>query len=465
VERARAGGGPSFIEAKTYRFLGHYVGDPALYMPKEERELWAERDATLKLGRQLRAWGYLSEDEDAKLAADVAKELEEAIEFAKSSPKPPPEDALTDAYGHFDYRGNPLGDAGASADRSPSIGWPGREEPLLQQGAHELREISYRDALREALREEMLRDERVFLMGEDIADPFGSAYKVTLGLSPEFGTDRVRQTPISELGFVGAGVGAALTGMRPVVELMYIDFSTLPMDQIANQAAKIRYMSGGQAQVPLVIRTQGGMGRSSAAHHAQSLEAWFVHIPGLLVAMPSTPYDAKGLLKTAIRLNDPVMFIEHKLLYNTEGPVPDEEYTIPFGVADVKREGTDCTVVATSRTVLMALQAAEILAQEGISLEVIDPRTLFPLDVDTIVESVKKTSRLVVAHESPERGGVAAEVIAQVADKGFGYIDAPIQRVCAPSVPTPFARHLEDFIIVNETHIADRVRRLVRGEI
>lgn len=327
------------------------------------------------------------------------------------------------------------------------------------------RQITYRDALREALREEMRRDETVFLMGEDIADPFGSAYKVTLGLSPEFGPERVRQTPISELGFVGAGVGAALTGMRPVVELMYIDFATLAMDQIANQAAKIRYMSGGQAKVPLVIRTQGGMGRSSAAHHAQSLEAWFVHLPGILVAMPSTPYDAKGLLKTAIRLDDPVMFIEHKLLYNTEGPVPEEEYTIPFGVADVKREGEDCTVVATSRTVLMALRAAEMLGEEGIHVEVVDPRTLFPLDIHTIVKSVKKTSRLVVAHEAPERGGFGAEVVAQIAEKAFDYLDAPIQRVCAPSVPAPFARHLEDSVIVDEKKIADRVRRLVRGEL
>ena len=328
-----------------------------------------------------------------------------------------------------------------------------------------MREITYREALREALHEEMTRDERVFLMGEDIADPFGSAYKVTLGLSPEFGTDRVRQTPISEQGFVGAGVGAALTGMRPVVEIMYIDFATMAMDQIANQAAKMRYMSGGQARVPLVIRTQGGPGRSSAAQHAQSLEAWFVHLPGMLVAMPSTPYDAKGLLKTAIRLDDPVMFIEQKLLYNVEGPVPDEEYTIPFGVADVKREGTDCTVVATSMAVVKALEAAEMLAQEGISVEVVDPRTLFPLDIDTIVESVRKTSRLVVTHEAPERGGFAAEVVAQVADQAFDFIDAPIQRVCAPSVPPPFARNMETFIMVDEEKIADRVRKLVRGEI
>lgn len=326
------------------------------------------------------------------------------------------------------------------------------------------REITYRDALKEALREEMRRDERVFLLGEDIADPFGGAYKVTQGLSTEFGEDRVMQTPISELGFVGAAVGAALTGLRPVVELMYIDFSTMAMDQIANQAAKIRYMSGGQAKVPLVIRTQGGLGRSSAAHHAQSLEAWFVHLPGILVAMPSTPFDAKGLLKTAIRLDDPVMFIEHKLLYNQKGPVPEEEYTIPFGVADIKREGSDCTVVATSMVVIKALRAAEMLEKEGISVEVIDPRTLFPLDIETIVRSVQKTSRLVVAHEAVERCGFAAEVVAQIAEKAFGYIDAPIQRVCAPSVPTPFARHLEDFITVDETKIAERVRALVRGQ-
>jgi pyruvate/2-oxoglutarate/acetoin dehydrogenase E1 component len=328
-----------------------------------------------------------------------------------------------------------------------------------------MREITYRDALKEALQEEMRRDERVILLGEDIADPFGSAYKVTLGLSPEFGTERVIQTPISEQGFTGAAVGAAITGMRPVLEYMYIDFSTMAMDQIANQAAKIRYMSGGQARVPVVFRTQGGPGRSSAAQHAQSLEAWFHHLPGLLVAMPSTPHDAKGLLKTAIRLDDPVMFVEQKLLYNMTGPVPEGEYTIPFGVADVKREGTDCTVVATSMAVVKALRAADLLEAEGISIEVIDPRTLFPLDIDTVCESVIKTSRLVVTHEAVERGGFAAEVVAQVSDKAFGYLDAPIQRVCAPSVPPPFARNMEDYTMVDEHKIADRVRKLVNGEI
>jgi len=326
-----------------------------------------------------------------------------------------------------------------------------------------MREITYREALREALREEMLRDERVFLMGEDIADPFGSAYKVTLGLSPEFGEERVRQTPISEQGFVGAGVGAAITGMRPVVELMYIDFAAMAMDQIANQAAKIHYMSGGQARVPLVIRTQGGLGRSSAAQHAQSLEAWFLHTPGLLVAMPATPYDAKGLLKTAIRLDDPVMFIEQKLLYPMSGPVPQEEYLLPFGVADVKRAGVNCTVVATSMAVIKALRAADLLEKEGISIEVVDPRTLFPLDIETIANSVKKTGRLVVAHEAPERAGFAAEVVSQVVKVAFDYLDAPIQRVCSPNVPPPFARNMEQFITVDEFKIAECVRQLVKG--
>lgn len=324
-----------------------------------------------------------------------------------------------------------------------------------------MREITYRDALREALREEMTRDPRVFLMGEDIADPFGSAYKVTLGLSPEFGTERVRQTPISEQGFVGAGVGAALTGMRPVVELMYIDFSTMAMDPIVNQAAKMRYMSGGQATVPLVIRTQGGPGRSSAGQHAQSLEAWFLHVPGLLVAMPATPQDAKGLLKTAIRLDDPVVFVEQKLLYPMTGLVPDGEYTIPFGVADVKRAGRDCTVVATSMALVKALRAADTLEKEGISVEVVDPRTLFPLDIETIVASVKKTGRLVVAHEAVERGGFAAEVVSQVVKEAFDYLDAPIVRVCAPSTPLPFARNMEQFVMVDEAKIADGVRQVV----
>ena len=327
-----------------------------------------------------------------------------------------------------------------------------------------MRELTYSQALREALTEEMERDPNIILMGEDIA-AYGGVFRVTEGLLAKFGPDRVRDTPISEAGFIGMGVGLAMTGKRPVPELMFMDFALVAADSIWNQAAKMRAMSGGRVKVPMVIRTQQGGGRGNGAQHSQSFEALFTHIPGFKVVLPATPADAKGLLKSALRDENPVMFIEHKLLYNQKGPVPEEEYTIPFGVADIKREGSDCTVVATSMVVVKALRAAEMLEKEGISIEVIDPRTLFPLDIETIVRSVQKTSRLVVAHEAVERCGFAAEVVAQIAEKAFGYIDAPIQRVCAPSVPTPFARHLEDFITVDETKIAERVRALVRGQV
>lgn len=309
------------------------------------------------------------------------------------------------------------------------------------------REIMYREALRDAQREEMLRDPTVFLIGEDIRDPWGGTYKATEGLSTEFGEERVLNTPIAEEGIVGASLGAAITGLRPVAELMYFDFVMRSMDAVVNQVAKIRYMSGGQVKVPLVIRTQGGGGKSSAAQHGNSLQAWICHVPGLFVAIPSTPYDAKGLLKAAIRMDDPVFFIEHKLLYMEKGPVPDEEYTIPFGVADVKRTGNDVTIVGTSRMVLFALQAAEKLAADGISAEVIDPRTLVPLDENTILESVGKTNRLVVVDEGVERCGWGAELAALVQKKGFFDLDAPIERVSARNVPLPFQPDLEKYVL------------------
>ena len=323
-----------------------------------------------------------------------------------------------------------------------------------------MREITYRQALQEALREEMQRDEAVFLLGEDIAE-FGGSYKVTAGLLDEFGAERVRNTPISEAAIVGAALGAALVGMRPVAELMYVDFCAIAMDQIVNQVAKVRYMFGGKAKASLVIRTQGGAGRSSAAQHAQSLEAWFMHVPGLKIAQPSTPYDAKGLLKTAIRDDNPVMFLEHKLLYPVQGPVPEEEYLIPFGVADIKRAGTDVTVVATSRMVHRALAAAEKLADEGIAAEVIDPRTLNPLDEDTILNSVRKTQRLVIAYEAYERGGVGAEIAALVAGKALDYLDAPIERVASFNTPMPFSPKLENYVVPTEERIMAGIKRVL----
>jgi pyruvate dehydrogenase E1 component beta subunit len=324
-----------------------------------------------------------------------------------------------------------------------------------------MRGITYRDALREALREEMLRDETVFLLGEDIGRYWHGAFKVTKGLAEEFGDDRVRDTPISESAIIGVATGAAITGMRPVAEIMFGDLSALAMDQIANQAAKLRYMFGGQAKVPLVIRMPFGAGVNIAAHHSQSLEAWFMHVPGLKIAMPSTPYDAKGLLKIAIRDDDPVMFFEHKLLYPTEGSVPEEEYTIPFGVADVKRRGEDVTIVATLYMVHKALAAAEELDGQGIEAEVIDPRTLVPLDKQTILNSVKKTGRIVLVTEDCKTGGVSAEIAAVVAEEVLDYLDAPIKRVAEPDTPIPFSPPLEQFVIPNEKSIIKAVKEIV----
>ena len=323
-----------------------------------------------------------------------------------------------------------------------------------------MRKITYREALREGLREEMQRDERVFLLGEDIAE-FGGTYKVTQGLLKEFGSARVRSTPISEAAIAGAALGASLLGMRPVPEIMYIDFSTIAMDQIVNQIAKVRYMFGGKAKASLVIRTQGGAGRSSAAHHAQSLEAWYTHIPGLKVVMPSTPYDVKGLIKSSIRDDNPIIFIEHKLLYNEEGPVPEEEYLIPIGKADIKREGKDVTIVATSRMVLRALKAAEALSEGGIDAEVVDPRTLVPLDEEMILQSIKKTGRLLIVHEACKRSGFGAEIAALASEKAFYDLDAPIKRVAAANTPVPFAPKLENFVIPDERAIIKGVRELL----
>jgi pyruvate dehydrogenase E1 component beta subunit len=324
-----------------------------------------------------------------------------------------------------------------------------------------MKEVTIRDALREALREEMERNESVFLLGEDIGRFWGGAFGVTKGLAEKFGDERVRDTPISENAIIGVAVGAAITGMRPVAEIMFGDLSALAVDQICNQAAKIRYMFGGQVSVPCVIRTPFGAGVNIASHHSQSLEAWFMHTPGLHVAVPSTPYDAKGLLKTAIRGNDPVFFVEHKLLYPVKGMVPDEDYTVPFGVADVKREGKDVTIVATLYMVHKALAAAEQLNKEGISAEILDPRTLAPLDKTSIVKSVRKTGRLVVVSEDCKTAGVSAEIAAIVAEEALDYLDAPIKRVAEPDTPIPFSPLMEQFVIPNEKSIVQVVRSIV----
>ena len=306
-----------------------------------------------------------------------------------------------------------------------------------------MREISYLEAVREAMSQKMEESEDVFIMGEDIG-LYGGAFGVTRGMIERFGPERVRNTPISECAIAGAAVGAALTGMRPILELQFSDFITIAMDQIVNQAAKIRYMYGGKAKVPMVVRTPAGSGTGAAAQHSQSLEAWMAHVPGLKVVQPSTAYDAKGLLIAAIEDDNPVIFYEHKLLYKTKGYVPEELYSIPLGKADIKREGTDVTVVATSIMVHKALEAARELEKEGINIEVIDPRTLVPLDEQTIIESVKKTGRLVVVHEAVKRCGFGGEIASMIAESdAFHYLDAPIQRLGGLPVPIPYNPQLE----------------------
>ncbi len=319
-------------------------------------------------------------------------------------------------------------------------------------------EITYREAVKQALREELHNDERVFMLGEDIAE-FGGTFKVSLGLLDEFGPRRIRNTPLSEMAILGAAVGAAATGLRPIAEIMYSDFFAVALDQVVNQAAKMRYMFGGKISLPLTIRTTMGGRRSAAAQHSQCLEAWFMHIPGLKIALPSNPYDAKGLLKSAVRDPNPTLIFENKMLYNTKGEVPEEPYFVPWGQAKVVREGKDVTVVALSDMVDFALKAASRLEGEGVSVEVIDPCTLAPLDMETILGSVRKTGRLVVAHEACVTGGVGAEIASQVAYKALDYLAAPIERVGAKDSPIPFSPILEREILPDDQDIVDAVYR------
>lgn len=321
------------------------------------------------------------------------------------------------------------------------------------------REITMAEAVREALAEEMRRDDRVFIMGEDVAEA-GTPFKVLSGLVDEFGPDRVIDTPISEAGFTGMGVGAAMTGMRPVIDIMFGDFVTLIMDQLVNQAAKTHYMSGGKLRVPMTVRTTLGATRRSAAQHSQSLHAWPSHIPGLRVAVPSTPYDLKGLLKSAIRDDNPCIIFEDKLMFQYKGPVPDSEYLVPFGVADIKREGTDLTIVATSSMVQVALEAADSLHEQGISVEVVDPRTTLPLDKDALIKSAMKTSRAIVMDEGYEQYGVTAELAAVIADGAFYYLDAPVKRLGAMNVPIPFSPVLEDQTVPTVADVIAAARSL-----
>lgn len=325
-----------------------------------------------------------------------------------------------------------------------------------------MREITYAQAIKEAMCEEMRNDENVFLMGEDVGI-YGGAFGVSVGMIEEFGEDRVRDTPISEAVIVGAGTGAAVTGMRPIIEIMFSDFVTIGMDALVNQAAKMRYMFGGKAKVPMVLRAPGGSGTGAAAQHSQSLEAWFCHVPGLKVVIPSTPYDAKGLLKASIKDDNPVVFIEQKVLYRKKGMVPEEDYIIPLGKADVKREGKDATVVTYGRMVPICLEACEKLSKEGIDVEVVDLRTLLPLDKDTIIKSAIKTGRVLVVHEAVQTGGFGGEIVSVITDsEAFYHLDAPVKRLCGIDVPIPYCPELEKNAVPTKESISRAIIQLFK---
>ena len=437
VERARSGGGPTLIEAMTYRWGQHSMRanlrDPR---PKKEFDEWMKRDPIARMERTLVADQVMTKERIVEIGNNVDSELKVAVKFGTDSPQPTVQTMEGAVY-------------------APHV-------PHKEPGTDGVtRELHYTEALNEALHQEMARDDRVILMGEDVGQT-GGIFQVTKGLFDSFGAGRVRDTPISEATFVGCGVGAAIAGMRPIVELQIFDFVALTMDMLVNQAAKFRYMLGGAPNVPLVVRGPQGGGIRLAAQHSQSLEAWFTHVPGLVVIAPSTPYDAKGLLTSAIRDDNPVIFLEQKLLYlDQPAPVPEAPYAIPIGKADIKRVGSDVTIVATSAMVPRALGAAQHLEGEGISVEVIDPRTLKPLDEDTILNSVRKTNRLLVVHEACRNGGFGAEVAAIVVEKVFDYLDAPVLRLGAPDAPIPYNDELERYSIPSQDRIIEELRTLL----
>jgi 2-oxoisovalerate dehydrogenase E1 component len=433
VEQARSGSGPAIVEASTYRWHGHYEGDPQRYRSAEELSTWQERDP-LVLHRQRLIDVGTSETEIKALEESVADELDVAVERARTLPAPSPASLLNYVLRERQVIATPPAPMGS--------------EP----------EIRTMDAIRTALEAELSADERVFLAGIDVGEG-GNVFGLTRGLHERFG-DRVRDTPISETAIVGLAVGAAMAGMRPVVEVMYLDFLGVCLDQLLNQAAKLPFMTGGSARMGLTVRTQFGAGRSSGSQHSQSLEALLAHIPGLTVVMPSTPADTYGLLRAAIQDPNPVVFIENRLLYGMKGPAPPDDYVLPIGRSAVVRPGSDITVVSVSRMVHEAIAAAEELAGEDISVEVIDLRTVAPMDLDPVFDSLKKTSRILIAHEAVVPFGIGAEIAARVAREAFWDLDAPVERIGAAPTPPPYAPELERAWLPGRQEIAAALRRL-----
>ena len=444
----RAGDGPVLLDVNTYRFYGHSLSDPRNeYRTRDEEAAWKEVDPIKTLKKQILDAGLLDEDGIHALEEKVKERNARAAVRAARSPDPHAADVITYMYTDTSEEEVP-----AEFQKVEIV----KELPAIKRTNGEL---TYRDAIKEALIEEMMRDRRVIFYGEDVAD-YGGAFKATKGLLEAFGRERVFNTPISEAAICGTAVGAAMIGLRPVVELMYMDFSLMASDQISNQAAKWHYMSGAQVEVPLVIRPSVGGGKGYGGQHSQTLETVFAHIPGLYVAYPCTPYDAKGLLKAAIRDNNPIMFVESQLLYGFKGPVPEEEYLIPFGQADVKREGADITLVAWGPAVHDCLKAADKLAEEDVSAEVIDLRTLVPLDIETVLHSVRKTGRCVVASQCVHIGSYTGEVASTIMEKVFDYLDAPVMRVDAKNGIAPQSHILEEAFLPNAADVEAAARAI-----
>lgn len=482
IDRARKGEGPTLVECKTYRWYGHSSSDQRVYRTREEEAEWKERDPITVLGNRLLAEKLATQEELDEIAAKATKTIEDATQFALDSPYPDVSELYNDVYVPVD-QAKLAADIKTEAAVLPKIQQIESEVrsiasgPLPKLKASEMKSLeekhgvpikNYGQALVDAQREEMKRDDSVIIMGEDVG-LYGGAYAATRGLFDEFGAARVIDTAISEAAIVGAAGGAAMRGIRPIAEIMYIDFMTIASDQLIHNLGYNRYMFGGKTKVPAVVRTEGGVGRSIAAHHSESLEAMFLHIPGIYVVMPSTPYDAKGLLKAAIRDDNPVLFIEHKVLYSgVTGPVPDDDYIIPLGVADIKKSGTDATVIAYSRMLHFAMAAADELAKEGIHVEVIDPRTLNPLDIDTIAKSVRKTGRLITVSEGYPRCGVGAEIARQLMEykfedgfTGFDYLDAQPIMLSGKDCPIPMSEPLEDACVPTVEDIIEAIRQII----
>lgn len=439
IAKIRKGQGPQFVEAMTYRFRGHYIGDPLNYRTKAEVTAWQKRDPI----PQCRAI-LLNE---FKVAEHEIKAREDEITRH--------EDAERDWA--LDQRKLTI----AESVQHVWVEFPRDRPKYAPPPANETRQLTYAQAICEAFEEELQRDPTVVLMGEDIA-VWGNLFGCSRGLVDKFGKERVRDTPISEAGFAGAAVGAAVSGMRPVIEIMYIDFISIAMDQIINHAAKYPQMGRGRVKVPMVVRTQGGVGFRNSSQHSQSFENWFVNVPGLVVVMPATPYDAKGLLKAAIRDDNPIIFIEHKALYRLKGPVPKSDYVLPLGRAAVKRTGSDVTIVANSWMNIHALAAAETLATESIQCEVIDPLTLYPLDTQTVFDSVRKTGRCVVVNEAPAEGGWASEVSAVVSENCWGSLKQPVRRVTGMRTGIPYDKDLERAVVPSASWVIEAVKKIVK---